>query len=406
MRKANVIIASILGNALEFYNLTLHGVFASILGNLFFPSSDPTVSLIASLSTFAAGFCMRPLGAIIFGRIGDRLGRKRALSLSIIIMGIPTFLIGCLPGYEVWGIWAPICLVTARLIQGTCAGGEYNGATIFALEHVGKNYPGLVGGFIVGSCLLGMLIALIVGMVVLLDGMPDYAWRWAFMLGGLTSLFGLYVRRKIAESPDFMKISHVERTPLKRAITNNLASCGKVFSIAAFDGATTYTLAVFLVVFMQQNLGIAVEQALHINLIGIVTCMVGCPLMGWIADKYGVRRSLITATILTLACGLPIFWMMATKETAFMILAHILLGLSVASIIGMQPLYSQKLFPTCDRYTGISTSYSIGLGIVGGFTPAVLTWLSSYDLTWPGFYIMAFSIGFLIILLKTPTSKS
>ena len=349
---------------------------------------------------------MRPLGAIIFGRIGDRLGRKRALSLSIIIMGVPTFLIGCLPGYDVWGIWAPICLITARLIQGTCAGGEYNGATIFALEHVGKNYPGLVGGFIVGSCLLGMLIALVVGMVVLLDGMPNYAWRWAFMLGGLTSLFGLYVRRKIAESPDFMKLSHVERTPLKRAITNNLASCGKVFSIAAFDGATTYTLAIFLVVFMQQNLGIAVEQALHINLIGIVTCMIGCPLMGWIADKYGVRRSLITATILTLICGLPIFWMMATKETAFMILAHILLGLSVASIIGMQPLYSQKLVPTCDRYTGISTSYSIGLGIVGGFTPAVLTWLSSYDLTWPGFYIMAFSIGFLIILLKTPTPKS
>lgn len=401
MRKANVIIASILGNALEFYNLTLHGVFAAILGNLFFPSTDPNISLIASLGTFAAGFCMRPLGAIIFGQIGDRLGRKKALSLSIIMMGIPTFLIGLLPGYESWGIWAPICLITARLIQGTCAGGEYNGATIFALEHVGKRYPGLVGGFIVGSCLLGMLIALIVGMIVLLDGMPDYAWRWAFMFGGLTSVFGLYIRRKISESPAFMKLGTVERTPFKKALTQNLGSCGKVFSIAAFDGALTYTLAVFFVVFMEESLGVGVEKSLYINLVGVITCMIGCPLMGYVADKYGIRRSIITATIFTLLSALPVFWLMATKQTGYMILAHILLGLCVAGIIGMQPLYSQRLFPTCDRYTGISTSYSIGLGIVGGFTPAILTLLSSHNVIWPAFYLITFSIGFLIILLKT-----
>ena len=403
MKKTKIITASIFGNALEFYNLTLYGFYVSILAPLFFPSENATYSLIASLSAFAFGFFVRPIGAIVFGSIGDKLGRRLALSLSILFMGIPSLIISVLPGYSKIGFMAPLILILCRLSQGLCSGGEFNGATIFALEHVGKDRPGYVGGLIVGSCLLGSLIATSIAMFFNQDIFPEWIWRVPFFIGGLASFFGLYMRRQIDESPEFIEAENkntIDHLPLKSALTKHLRSCLLVFSIASFDGALTYTLVTFMIVYATECLGICKEHSMIYNFIGIASCMVACPISGYFVDKYKIKNVLIISSLFVLTFSFPVFLLIQSKAWIPNVIANILLGLMVGSIIGIQPLFSQRLFPVQDRYTGIAFSYSLGLGIMAGITPIVLTMLvkelNLYNM--PAYYLMGFAAVFILII--------
>ncbi|MEI8320921.1 MAG: MFS transporter [Alphaproteobacteria bacterium] len=410
---ARITIASILGNALEFYNLTLYGALTPVFAALYFPAKTPALSLLISLLAFGVSFFVRPLGAILFGHIGDKIGRKKALTLSILFMGIPTTAIAFLPVYEEIGIWAPIALILCRFLQGICAGGEFNGATIFALEHLGKKQPGFVGGAIVGSCLLGSLFASIIVSFLTTDIFPGWAWRGAFLLGGLFSLGGLYLRREIDESPIFKEIQKKDQivpSPLKTALVTHWRSCLFVLAIAAFDGALTYTLVSFLNVYLVNTLNHSVSNATFNGFFGMLACMLGCPFFGYYADKYGAKETLVVACFLILGLTVPAF-MAITSTPEFSVLGgHILLGLLVASIIGVQPLFSQALFPAQDRYTGISFSYSVGVGIMGGLTPFLLTAsmqtsTNNEVFLIPSLYLMTFSAIFLGILLLLPARK-
>ncbi len=406
MKSTKIILASIFGNALEFYNLTLYGFYVSILAPLFFPSENPTYSLIASLSAFAFGFFVRPLGAVVFGYIGDKFGRRLALSLSILFMGVPSLIISVLPGYEKLGFFAPLLLLFCRLSQGLCSGGEFNGATIFALEHVGKNRPGFVGGLIVGSCLLGSLIATAIALFFSQDIFPEWIWRVPFFIGGLASFFGLYIRRQIDESPEFIKAEDQEKianSPLKSALTKHLRSCLLVFTIASFDGALTYTLVTFMIIYATECLGICHSNAMIYNFLGIAACMVACPYVGHLADKYKIKNILLTATIFILVLIYPVFLLIQSKTLLGNAVGNIALGLMVGAIIGVQPLFSQRLFPVQDRYTGIAVSYSLGLGLMAGITPIILTMLvKEFSLfNSPAYYLMAFAFLFLIIIKNT-----
>jgi MHS family proline/betaine transporter-like MFS transporter len=410
MSYIKIISASILGNALEFYNLTLYGVFASLFADLFFPSSNRALSLIASLGTFAAAFLVRPLGAIFFGYIGDRFGRKRALSLSILAMGMPTLIITVLPTYNDIGVFAPIILIACRLVQGLCAGGEFNGATIFALEHLGRKAPGFTGGLIVGSCLLGSMMATGISTIFLMPQFPSWSWRLTFLIGGLFSFFGIYIRRSLSESPVFRQISEqrrLQRTPLKSAVTTYWRSCAMVFSIAAFDGALTYTLVAFLPIYLTTYLEISPTHASLHNFAGLWACMLGCPLFGYYADKFGAKETLVIATLLVLGLSIPTFMALSSHSWWGILGGHISLGLLVASLIGVQPLFSLSLFPPQERYTGISFSYSLGIGFIGGVTPILLTLLMhhTHNFLVPSFYLMSFAVVFLGILLLLRTKR-
>jgi len=409
-KKSHIIFASILGNALEFYNLTLYGVLASVFANIYFPSDNKTLSLFASLAAFAVAFFVRPLGAIFFGYIGDRLGRKKALGLSILCMGIPTLVIGILPGYEILGAFAPILLVAARITQGLCAGGEFNGAIIFALEHVGKDSPGFTGGLIIGSCLLGSILAIGTAAIVTSSYFPIWGWRLAFLFGGSLCVFGYYIRQKLSESPDFLKLERgkkVLKVPLKAVMSKHRSSFFFVFAIGAFDGILTYTLITFLSVYLSTYLEVPFHIAAYYGLAGFTSCMLACPLFGRYADKYGAKETLILSSILIFGLSIPIFMTLSSAAWFSILFGNILLGVLVASVIGVQPLFSQNLFPTQDRYTGVSFSYSLGIGIMGGLTPIVLTMATEYhsSLLTPGFYLMGASLLFLITLLVMPSRK-
>jgi MHS family proline/betaine transporter-like MFS transporter len=411
MKIKRIIFASIFGNALEFYNLTLYGFYVSILAPLFFPSENSTYSLIASLSAFAFGFFVRPIGAILFGYIGDKYGRRLSLSLSILFMGIPSFLIAILPSYEKIGFFAPLLLFICRFSQGLCSGGEFNGATIFALEHVGKSRPGFVGGLIVGSCLLGSLAATTIAIFFNQDIFPTWIWRIPFLIGGLSSFFGLYIRRKIDESPEFIEAEKkhtIDNTPLKSALTKHLRSCLLVFSIASFDGVATYTLVTFMIVYTTECLSICKDHAMIYNFIGIASCMIACPISGFLADKYKLKDMLVIATLFMLTFSYPVFVLIQSQYWLSNIIANIGLGLMVGGVIGMQPLFSQRLFPVQDRYTGIAFSYSLGLGIMAGITPIILTMLVKelkiFDA--PAYYLMSFAFLFLIIIKNVQLKRN
>ena len=214
-RLRRIVLTSTIGNALEFYDFTICGVFIATLSRVYFPSSNPTLSLFASFFAFSAAFWTRPFGAYIFGYIGDRFGRKKALSISVSLMGLPTFFIGILPGYEILGVAAPLMLILCRMIQGLCTGGEYNGAAIFALEHAANRQPGFISGFISASCVLGAITATVAGFIVFLPSMPAWAWRIPFLFGAVVSFVGYYLRRTSQESPAYTTSQAlVKRQPL------------------------------------------------------------------------------------------------------------------------------------------------------------------------------------------------
>lgn len=403
-KKVQVIFASVLGNTLEFYNLTLYGVLASHFALLYFPTGNKIMSLMSSLAAFAVAFLVRPLGALIFGHIGDKVGRKKALGLSILCMGIPTIIMGLVPGYNQIGIFAPMTLLLCRVGQGLCAGGEFNGAIIFALEHTEKDRPGLVGGLIISACLMGSILAIGSAAFVMQPHLPHWAWRVSFILGGLACFFGYYIRKRLEESPAFTKLElskRILRTPLKSVLSRHLSSFWQVFSIGCLDGILTYTLVAFFSLYLINYLEIPPQQAAYYSLAGFVSCMIGCPFFGWYADRFSARETLVLSCILVFGLCIPVFMALNSNMWFSILFGHILFGFLVSSVIGVQPLFSQNLFPTQDRYTGVSFAYSTGIGIMGGMGPLLLTAVTEFhsSLIAPSFYLMGATLLFLTMLL-------
>lgn len=372
--KTKIIMAGAAGNALEFYDFTLYGFSATLIGKLFFPSEDPILSIIGTWGTFAIGFFMRAFGAVVFGYIGDRFGRKKALTLSIFLMGFPTLIMGLLPTYGEIGVIAPILLVVCRILQGLSTGGAYNGSAIFALEHVGNDKPGLYTGFMTGGAFLGMSIAAIFASLALSPSMPSWAWRVPFVLGILISFVGLYIKKKLSETPTFKKMQaekNLAKIPLKEAFVNNKSAMTVIFMCGAVTGSTSHTLAGYLNGYLHDYLQIPLYDCLQISFAGLVTTMIACPIMGYLFDKMGRTRFLTTIIPVSIILVFLIFMGMHTREMPLLFLGAILLGLIVGSTTGPQHVLFVSLIPPRARYSGVSFAYSLGIGTLGGCTAII-----------------------------------
>lgn len=401
MSPKRIMLSSIFGNALEFYDFTLYGVFAAVIANQFFPGSDDTAKLLCSLAALAVGFLTRPLGAIIFGHVGDIFGRKHALSFSVLFMGVPTFLIGICPSYADIGITASIIIFCCRILQGIFTGGEYNGAAIFSIEHLGKKYPGAVGGFITGSCVIGAFTATLLGSWTQGQGMAEWAWRIPFILGGAFGVFGYFMRRTVTETPEFISIVSKSKAPLFQALLANPRSSFISFVFGSFNGVLTYTLFTFLNIYLSRYFSIPLEKAMFMNLFGLFAFMVGSPSMGYLLDKLGQRLFLFGTVLSIFVFALPIFFLISSKVIFAMYLGQILLGLCVASIAGTGHAVMQTLFPASDRYSGVSFNFSLGMGIFGGITPMVyIGMIERFQATlfFPAFVLMGFALFFGMII--------
>ncbi len=398
--KGKILSSSMIGNALEFYDFTLCGVFVSVLAREFFFSTDPTTSILWGFFAFSAAFWTRPLGAFVFGYIGDKHGRKVALSLSVTLMGVPTLIISLLPSYQHIGILAPIILITCRMLQGLCTGGEYNGAAIFALEHL-KTKPGLISGLISCSCVVGALTAMFMGFITTQDWMPSWAWRLPFAFGALISVVGFFIRRHTVESLEFLQAnSKPKAAPLTTVWCEDRSSFFMSITTGLFNGVLSYTLFSFLSVYITKYVGFSLSQGIFFNLFGLIAFMTMCPIFGAFSDQITPLNSLKLAGRMCIFIPVISFFLFQMNSGFPIIMGQLLLGTLVASFVGPNHYFLQTLFPTSNRYTGASVGFTIGMAITGGSTPLILTFLLNKlnHLMVPAVYLSVWAVIWLIVL--------
>jgi len=394
---ATTVIGGTVGNVMEWYDFALYGFFAPTLARLFFPSDDPIASLIATFGVFAAGFAMRPIGGVVFGYIGDRLGRATVLRVSIVLMGVATTLLGLLPTFDRIGVWAAVLLIAIRLLQGLSVGGEFSGSVTYLVETSPLHRRGLAGSWANFGSLIGTLagsgLAALASSLLTPDALESWGWRVPFLLGGLFSTLAyLYVRR-LGTTPhmEHHESQHREDSPLREALTRNRRETILAIIFAAGYGIVFYIPMVYLPTYVSQVGSIANGTALQVNSLGIALAMPFIPLAGWLSDHVLRRRSLLLIAFgATAAAGWALV-PLAAGGVGRLIAGQLVLCLLLTIPLGAAPALLVELFPVNDRLTGYSLAYNIGLGIAGGTAPMIATWLISFtgvDAA-PGIYLTA-----------------
>jgi len=376
-----IAFASAIGTTIEWYDFFLFGVVTPlVLNKLFFPNFDPLVGTLLAYTTFFVGFISRPIGGIIFGHYGDRIGRKTVLVLTILIMGIATFLIGCLPTYASVGIWAPVMLLFLRIFQGLGIGGEWGGAVLMAVEHSPAGRRGFYGSWPQIGVPAGLLLSS--GMVYLLSYLPEadffsWGWRIAFLISAVLVAVGLYIRLKIMETPAFTrvqetnKVAHVPFFELIRTHgKNTLLGLGARY----IEGVTFNIFGVFVVGYLAGTLGLPRQTALSGVMIASAIMIIMLPIYGTLSDRVGRRRMFAIAGLLIGILSFPSFWLMQTKEPLLIWLAiAIPFAIVYPAVYGPQAALFSELFDTRVRYTGISFVYQFSGIYASGLTPIIAT---------------------------------
>ena len=373
------------GHMLECYDVTLYGFFAVLLSPIFFPSNNFIASMIGTFGAFAAGFIMRPIGGIIFGHIGDKVGRKYSFLLSIVLMTIPTIGIGCLPSYETIGITSPILLILFRLIQGIALGGEYGGATVFINEHIKENKPGFAGSIIVTLGFAGAIIGTILGAIFTQDFMPVWAWRVPFFLGGVFGIIVFYFRIQLQETPEFSSLCSEKNTEyypifavLKKDLKNVLCCAGiGMHTITPF-----YISVIFINLYYDYKFKISMSNTLAINTGIMFLWVLTLPFAGYIADKFNRKKIMLYSAICTCVVSIPAFYTMLNTDTFLIFfLCQLLISFSSIPYVAVTSSILPLLFPKVSRYSGVAFSFSLGVALCGGTSPLIATTLINSGIT-------------------------
>jgi MFS transporter, MHS family, shikimate and dehydroshikimate transport protein len=376
-----IALASAIGTTIEWYDFFLFGVVTPLVFNkLFFPNYDPLVGTLLAYTTFFVGFISRPFGGIIFGHYGDRIGRKTVLVLTILIMGIATFLIGLLPTYASVGIWAPVMLLFLRVFQGIGIGGEWGGAVLMAVEHSPAGRRGFYGSWPQIGVPAGLLLSS--GMVYLLSYLPEadflsWGWRIAFLISAILVAVGLYIRLKIMETPAFTriqesnKVAHVPFFELWRTHgKNTLLGLGARY----IEGVTFNIFGVFIVGYVANSLGLPRQTALAGVMIASAIMIIMLPIYGNLSDRIGRRRMFGVAGLLIGILSFPAFWLMQTKDPLLIWIAiAVPFAIVYPAVYGPQAALFSELFDTRVRYTGISFVYQFSGIYASGLTPIIAT---------------------------------
>ena len=380
MRK--VIAACMIGNALEWYDFALFGHFAVILSKLFFPQQDSYIGMVATYTIFATGFLMRPLGGIIFGYIGDRYGRKVSLVVSIIMMALPTALIGVLPTYEQIGIWAPLTLCLIRLIQGASIGGEFSGCIAFLVEYSPMNKRGLVGSVSMISLVLGMLlgsvVAILVSKCMSVEAFESWGWRVPFLIGILIAFVGIYMRLGLHESPIYIKAKQkksLSDKPVREILSEYLFPLLVAIGLYLTVTVPFYTLTIFIQSYMSKYMGFSYQEALNVNLMSLTVVMCILPVSAYLSDQYGRKRVMKYSAFGIILFIYPIIWLLQLGNFNLAVVSQLIFALLVGTYMGPIPAVLVELFPTRVRFTGVALSYNLSAALFGGTAPLAATWL-------------------------------
>lgn len=403
MSKKKIISSAIIGNIVEYYDFGIYAVFAEIIGKLFFPNFSEYVQLMFSFAIFAIGFFMRPLGGIVFGHIGDIFGRKIALTISIVGMGMSTLCIGIMPGYAQIGVLAPILLTIIRMFQGLCIGGEGAGSAIFIIEHFEEKKVGLIGSIIMASNIAGTLLALIVGISIdYFITIDDFTWRYGFLLGGIMGFVGLYMRKKTTETPVFQEMKlkgKMTKLPIMVVLKEKWQNILIIASFASVATSSTYMLRGFFNVYFTEIINLPKNDSLYIVAFALTTVIIALPFFGYLADRIGYKKYIYSVIFVFIVLILPIFKNIIDNfnDIKSIYFSIFFLGILVASIVAPYYPFAIKFFNPELRYSGIALSWNMGNALFGGTTPIISTFLvMKIGYVAPAYYLM-FTAGLFLV---------
>ncbi|MEQ1861565.1 MAG: MFS transporter [Chthoniobacteraceae bacterium] len=400
-----VVLASFIGTTVEWYDFFLYGTAAALVFNkLFFPTFDPLAGTMAAFATYAVGFFARPIGGIVFGHFGDRLGRKSMLITTLMLMGLATFFIGTLPTYTQAGVIAPVLLVALRFVQGFGVGGEWGGAVLMAVEHGGKERRGFRGSWVQAGVPMGLLLATAVFSIF--SAMPEpqflaWGWRVPFLLGIVLLGIGMFIRLAVLESPVFTAMK-AQRPPapapilevLRRHPRNVLLAMGARFA----ENAYFYIFTVFVLSYATERLGLKKSVLLNAVLLGSAVQFILIPVFGALSDRVGRRPVYLGGALFLALFAFPFFWLVDTKSTPLVWLAVSVGLVGHSAMYGPQAAFFAEMFGTGVRYTGASLGYQLASPLAGGLAPLIATALLSRSggAPWP---VAVYLVGTALVTL-------
>ena len=393
-RKA--VISSSLGAALEWFDVIVYASFAVVIAHNFFPGGDNTLGLILTFATFAISYVIRPLGGMVLGSYADRRGRKNALTLTMMLMMIGTLIMAVAPTTSMIGPWAGVVILVSRLIQGFSAGGEFGTATTFLVEtapHKKAFYSSWQVASQGASVFLASLFGYVLNTHLSHEALYSWGWRVPFFFGIIVGPVGLYIRAKLDETDDF-RTSVPEKAPLKTTLTRHL---GRVLTGAAVVGVATISiyLILYMPTFAVKNLGVSASAGYLGGIVAGLVTLITVPLIGHLADRVGPARVMTWAAVAAIVLAWPLFKLMVDHpSTLTLVLVVSVLGVIMAFAFGPLPALMSSLFPAEIRATGMSLSYNLGVTLLGGIAPLVLTWLISTtgSLDAPSYYYMTVAV--------------
>ena len=405
-----IIAAGMIGNVLEWYDFAVYGYFATAIGRHFFPHEDAVAQLLSAFGVFAIGYVMRPVGGAVVGHIGDRLGRRAALTFSVAAMAIPTFLIGLLPGYATLGVAAPIALTLLRMVQGLSVGGEYTSSMVFLVERAPDGRRGVMGALAAGGAGGGTLLGSAVGAGFAASmsnaALDAWGWRIPFLLGLVVGIAGYLLRRHVLETapPERRK-----RAPMLETLSDHWRIVLGFAGLSMFNAVGFYVGFVYLVSWLQTADGIAPARALEINSLSMAIMLPVVIATGFLTDRVGRKPILLLACILGFLGAVPIFLLLNQPSALSAQLGQLGLVAMIGLYGGTLPVFMVEAAPLPVRCTAVALGYNITFGVIGGFTPLVAAWLvdRSGDEIAPAFLIMAAAaVTFLTVLRFRETYRS
>ncbi|NEX62522.1 MFS transporter [Noviherbaspirillum sp. 17J57-3] len=395
-----VVVASVLGNAFEWFDFAIYGLFAVTIAKLYFPAGDEAASLLLTLATFGVGFAARPIGGIFLGIYGDRVGRKQALSLTIALMATGTAMIGLLPTYAAIGIAAPVLMVLARLLQGLSCGGEFSGATTMLAEFSPRHLRGFFGSFQMCSQALAFSVGAFVAYLLSVNLSPadleSWGWRLPFLFGILIGPVGWLIRSSVDESPEFAAYARSARpatnTPVRDVFRNHPRALLSGFCVVVVGTVSAYVFIFFLPIFAKKQFGLAPSDVNLSTFASTAVLLLLCPLAGYLSDRFG-RRSVILPGMLCYAIATFFLFQQFVENPSFSSLLAAQVGAAVfmSFFWGPSPIILTEMFPVGVRSTGAAIAYNVAVLIFGGLAPAINAWLvqkSGSNLA-PVFYVEA-----------------
>ncbi|MBU9763711.1 MFS transporter [Mycobacterium sp. TNTM28] len=406
------IAASAIGNATEWFDYGIYAYGVSYISAAIFPGDAAQATLLA-LATFAISFLVRPLGGFVWGPLGDRVGRRQVLAITIVLMAGATFCVGLVPSYDSIGVWAPALMVVLRMVQGFSTGGEYGGAATFMAEYAPSRRRGFLGSFLEVGTLAGFSLGalLMLGFSVWLsdDQMGSWGWRLPFLVAAPLGLVGVYLRSKLEDTPVFRELEQTgerESGPVSELKDLVVEYWGPILRLAGLVIAlnvVNYTLLTYMPTYLEQTIGLSSSHSLIVPIIGMLTMMVFLPLSGHISDRVGRKPMWWFSLIGLLIAGVPMFLLMSTNMVGA-IIAFAVLGLLYVPQLSTISATFPAMFPTQVRYAGFAIAYNVSTSLFGGTAPAVNDWLVGLtgDKLVPAYYMMIACVIGAVALVKVP----